>query len=109
MLIHEESQEDGSISCLFDSTNILAAKYVPNLKKLSIIFSNNRQYVYNNVDSDDFYLFKTTQSTGKAFNLFVKNKYKTDEGYIITETTQLKSVIQNIKQQKNNYNNGEQH
>ena len=46
LLKHEEN---GSIECLYESSNVLGSKYIKNDKKLAVIFKSGSQYVYSDV------------------------------------------------------------
>jgi len=54
LLKHEEN---GSIECLYDSSNILGSKYVVNEKKLALIFNYGRKYNYEGVTFTDYSKF----------------------------------------------------
>lgn len=60
----------------YDSSNIVYSKCYDSqntpAKTLKIVFKQGRTYVYRNVDANDYVRFKTSQSTGKAFNELVK-------------------------------------
>lgn len=60
----------------YDSSNIVYSKCYDSqntpAKTLKIVFKQGRTYVYRNVDANDYVRFKTSQSTGKAFNELIK-------------------------------------
>ena len=55
-------KENGSIECLYDSSNILGSKYITNQKKLAIIFNSGRQYVYEGVTFTDYSKFEKSDN-----------------------------------------------
>lgn len=60
----------------YDSSNIFYSKCYDNnqgnTRTVKIVFKQGRTYVYRGVDSNDYVRFKTSQSTGKGFNEFIK-------------------------------------
>lgn len=44
------------------------------LKTLRIVFNNGTQYQYNNVDAQNYLLFRDNPSQGKALNEYIKGK-----------------------------------
>ena len=60
----------------YDSSNIVYSKCYDTktspTRTVKIVFKQGRTYVYRNVDANDYVRFKTTQSTGKGFNDFIK-------------------------------------
>ncbi len=71
MVLSKNSYE-GNIECLYDSSNIVASKYVTKDKKLALIFKSGRQYVYSDVTFIDYNKFETSESQGKTFNTIIK-------------------------------------
>ncbi len=69
LLKHEEN---GSIECLYESSNVLGSKYITNEKKLAIIFKSGRQYVYNDVTYEEYRKFELAESQGKILNSIIK-------------------------------------
>ena len=69
LLKHEEN---GSIECLYESSNVLGSKYIINEKKLAVIFKSGSQYVYNDVTYDEYSKFELAKSQGKILNSVVK-------------------------------------
>jgi hypothetical protein len=64
----------------YDSSNILYSECDDNenaLKTLRIVFKNGRQYRYDEVNVNDYLLFREDVSQGKAFNKFIR-KYKSE-------------------------------
>lgn len=66
----------------YESSNILYSECVDNkdsLKTLVVTFKNGSTYQYNDVDVNDYVLFKhggIDQSQGKAFHKHIKPKYE---------------------------------
>lgn len=60
----------------YDSSNIVYSRCYDtnntNKKTLKIVFKGGRTYVYKDVDTDDYMLFKTAQSNGEEFNKRIK-------------------------------------
>ena len=67
-----------SIESLYDSSNILASRYNTISKKLAIIFKGGRQYLYHDVNKNDYDVFEQSESQGKILNSVIK-KYKFDK------------------------------
>ena len=62
----------------YDSSNIIYSECIDTKgekKNLKIIFKEGRQYLYKDVDVNDYLMFKNAQSNGKAFNDHIR-KYK---------------------------------
>lgn len=65
--------------CWYDSSNVLYSQCVDNendFKDLQIVFKDGRTYLYQNVNVNDYVLFKTDISQGKALNKYILKKYK---------------------------------
>ncbi len=61
----------------YESTNIRYSEcvdYDNKPKTLRVVFKNGTQYEYNNVDVNDFLLFRDAPSQGKALNEYIKAK-----------------------------------
>lgn len=71
MVLSKNSYE-GNIECLYDSSNVIASKYVTKDKKLALIFKSGRQYVYSDVTFIDYNKFETSESQGRTFNTIIK-------------------------------------
>lgn len=59
----------------YDSSNILYSECVDlvnQLKTLKIVFKNGSMYQYNNVNVNDYLLFRENDSQGKAFFKYIK-------------------------------------
>lgn len=91
-----KNEWDGAIECLYDSSNVLASKYVVKDNKLAIIFSSGRQYVYEDVKKEDYVKFESSESQGKTLNTIIK-KYKSEMSKDIVNVTPLKEQINNLK------------
>lgn len=91
LLKHEEN---GSIECLYESSNILGSKYITNEKKLAIIFKSGRQYVYNDVTYEEYRKFELAESQGKILNSIIK-------GHEFEKSTNIVDVIPMVEQINN--------
>lgn len=89
-------EENGSIECLYDSSNILGSKYIVNEKKLAIIFNSGRQYVYEGVTLIDYNRFEGGESQGKLLHSVIK-KYSYSQSKEIVDVTPLVEQIEEIK------------
>ena len=89
-------EENGSIECLYDSTNILGSKYIVNEKKLAIIFNSGRQYIYEGVTLTDYSKFEGGESQGKILHSVIK-KYSYSQSKEIVDVTPLVEQIEEIK------------
>lgn len=60
----------------YDSSNVVYSKCYDTqnspTKTLKIVFKQGRTYLYKDVDANDYVRFKTSQSTGHAFNELIK-------------------------------------
>lgn len=59
----------------YKSSNILYSECIDNDNKpktLKVVFSNGRQYQYNDVDVRDYLFFRDGDSQGKALNSYIK-------------------------------------
>ena len=93
LLKHEEN---GSIECLYDSSNILGSKYIVNEKKLAIIFNSGRQYVYEGVTFTDYNKFEGSESQGKLLHTVIK-KYQHSQSKDIIDVQPIVEQIEEIK------------
>lgn len=89
-------EENGSIECLYDSSNILGSKYIVNQKKLAIIFNSGRQYVYEGVTFTDYSKFEKSESQGKILHSVIK-KYSYSQSKDLVEVKPLLEQIEEIK------------
>lgn len=61
----------------YNSSNIKFSECADNeneFKTLKVVFNNGTQYQYNEVDVNDYLLFREDLSQGKALNKFIKGK-----------------------------------
>jgi hypothetical protein len=104
MLLKEE-QFKSEIVCYFDSSNVLAVKYVDN-KDMAIIYKGGRQYLYENVPRYVFYQIRDCDSQGKKIRqLLIQNglgKRLYNEKKVQTLSTENLDIVLNlIKELKN--------
>ena len=85
-----------SIESLYDSSNILASRYNTISKKLAIIFKGGRQYLYHDVNKNDYDVFEQSESQGKILNSVIK-KYKFDRVEEVVDVTPINEQIIIIK------------
>jgi len=72
MLITLE-EKDNYIESIYDSSNIVASKYIRESEILYIIFKNNKVYSYTPVNEELFNQFQLNESQGKFFISHIKN------------------------------------
>lgn len=63
----------------YDSSNIVYSQCFDNAaptKSVKIVFKGGRTYLYKDVDPNDYVLFRTSESTGKAANDHIIKKYQ---------------------------------
>ncbi len=89
-------EENGSIECLYDSSNILGSKYIVNQKKLALIFNSGRQYVYEGVTFTDYTKFERGESQGKLLHSIIK-KYSYSQSKELVDVLPLVEQIEKIK------------
>lgn len=77
MLVDKIFNEDGTVECLYKSSNILKSKWNPTNSLLEITFNYGGKYSYSNVDHKDYLRFEADESQGKVFNKHIKH-YKTE-------------------------------
>tara|TARA_R110000824_G_scaffold23249_7_gene83747 strand:- start:56 stop:352 length:297 start_codon:yes stop_codon:yes gene_type:complete len=97
-MILNKHEENGSIENIYDSSNILASKYVTATKKLAIIFKGGRQYLYHDVKREDYNIFEKAESQGKILNTNIK-KYKAER---IEEIVDIVPLLEQILKLKSN-------
>ena len=95
-MVLNKHEENGSIECLYDSSNILGSKYIVNEKKLAIIFNSGRQYVYEGVTLIDYNRFEGGESQGKLLHSVIK-KYSYSQSKELVDVTPLLEQIEIIK------------
>ena len=93
-------EENGSIECLYDSSNILGSKYISGSKKLAIIFSSGRQYVYEGVKYEDYKKFESSESQGKTLHTILK-KYPYTQS---KDNVDVNPILEQINEIKNDIN-----
>jgi len=95
-MILNKHEENGSIENIYDSSNILASKYIVATKKLAIIFKGGRQYLYRDVKREDYNIFENAESQGKILNTTIK-KYKAERIDEVVNVTPLLDQISKLK------------
>lgn len=98
MLLEQFTDEEGKISSFYDSSNVLASKYDPKLKKLVVIFGKGNHYLYENVSQHSFDIFQKANSQGNAIHTMIKEHHTTSLGPI--DITDIKEDISNFKNRK---------
>jgi hypothetical protein len=99
MFIERKENENGVISCLFKSSNILASDYNKDKKELVVTFNAGRRYTYSNVDPKDYHRFEMAESQGEMFNKHIK-KYPTVKNPDVDPSELLNKVNQIINEIK---------
>jgi len=94
LLKHEEN---GSIECLYESSNVLGSKYIKGKKKLAVIFKSGLQYVYSDVTYNDYLKFESAESQGKVLNSIVKG-HKFEKSPDKIDVTPMVEQINDIKE-----------
>jgi hypothetical protein len=97
-MILNKHEENGAIENIYDSSNILASKYVIATRKLAIIFKGGRQYLYRDVKREDYNIFENAESQGKILHTTIK-KYKAEK---IEEIVDVIPLLEQISILKNN-------
>ena len=97
-MILNKHEENGAIENIYDSSNILASKYVTATKKLAIIFKGGRQYLYHDVKREDYNIFERAESQGKILNTTIK-KYHAEK---IEEIVNVIPLLEQISILKSN-------
>jgi hypothetical protein len=93
LLKHEENN---SVECIYDSSNVIGSKYLKNERKLAIIFKSGLQYVYKDVTFTDYNLFESGESQGKLLNTVIK-KYSFDKSKDIVDISPIMEQINKLK------------
>ena len=63
----------------YESSNVVFSECYDtntNSKTLKVVFKGGRTYLYQDVDINDYLLFKNSESVGKGLNEFIIKKYK---------------------------------
>lgn len=100
MFIDRKEEQDGKVSCLFKSSNILASEYNKEKMELTIIFNEGRSYTYSEVNHKDYHRFEMAESQGQFFNKYIK-KYPTKKNLDVN-TNDLLNRVNEIITKKNN-------
>lgn len=95
MVLQSVEDQEGKISSLYDSSNVLASKYDPLSRKLVIIFSNGGQYLYEDVTKNTFDNFQKSKSQGNAVHSLIKKHHAKKIGVI--DTTSINEDIIRLK------------
>ena len=98
MVLNSQTDHEGKISTLYDSTNVIASKYDPASKKLVVIFGNGRHYLYEQVTPKTFEVFQQSPSKGSAIHSIIKTHHTVSLGNI--DITHIKEDINRIKNLK---------
>ena len=98
MLLQSIQDQEGKISSLYDSSNVLASKYDPHSKKFVIIFNNGGQYLYDNVPESTFNEFQKAKSQGKLIHSLIKTYHGKKVSVVDVRT--IIEDIENLKKQK---------
>lgn len=86
MILQSVQDQEGKISTLYDSSNVLASKYDPSSRKFVIIFSNGGQYLYEDVTKHTFDEFQKAKSQGSAVHSIIKKHSSKKIGVIDVST-----------------------
>lgn len=95
MLLQSVKDQEGKISSLYDSTNVLASKYDPSSRKFVVIFNNGGQYLYEDVTKTTFDNFQSAKSQGNAIHSLIKRHHVKKIG--IVNTDQIITDINSLK------------
>ena len=98
MVLNSQTDHEGKISSLYDSSNVIASKYDPNSNKLVVIFGNGRHYLYEQVTPKTFENFQRSPSKGSAIHSIIKSHHTISLGNI--DITHIKEDIDKIKNLK---------
>lgn len=94
MLVDKVFNEDGTVDCLYKSSNILKSKWDPKNSILEITFNYGAKYTYSNVNHKDYLRFEADESQGKVFDKHIKH-YKTEK-LGKEDVSELKERLENI-------------
>lgn len=97
MLLNEVFEGD-SVTCYFDSSNVLACKYDVSKKLLAVIFAKGWQYVYIDVLPYHFQRFKVSKSQGNGLKEHIINNYVSSKVETKISDESLKQIKETIKQ-----------
>jgi hypothetical protein len=90
-------EKDGEIKSLFESSTIIASTYEKGTRDLTIIFKNGGKYKYPQVAERDYFRFEISDSQGKTFNDYIKDKYTFDK----LDTIDPIGILDSITEAKN--------
>lgn len=80
----------------YNSSNVIYTECIDNENKpktLKVVFSNGTQYQYNDVNVNDYVVFKNDSSQGKALNRLIKEKkYE----YVKLENADLEKIEEEL-------------
>lgn len=91
MLLQSSQDQEGKISSLYDSSNVLASKYDPMTRKFVIIFNNGGQYLYEDVTKKTFDEFQNAKSQGNAVHSIIKRHHVKKLGVV-----NIDSIVEDI-------------
>ena len=94
----DRKENEGIISCLFKSSNILASDYNQEKKELTITFNAGRSYTYSDINHKDYTRFELAESQGEIFSKYIK-KYTTKRNPDVNPTELLTKVSTIINEQ----------
>ena len=94
MLVDKVIQEDGTIECLYKSSNILVSEWNEKTQKLIITFNYGGKYAYHNVNYKDYLRFEADESQGKVFVKHIKIHKTENLGKV--DTTILRERLDKI-------------
>ena len=94
MLLDKVKQEDGTMECLYKSSNILMSEYNEKTQRLIITFNYGGKYAYHNVNYKDYLRFEADESQGKVFAKHIKIHKTENLGKV--DTTILKERLDNM-------------
>ena len=96
MLLQSVQDQEGKISSLYDSSNVIASKYDPKERKFVVIFGNGGQYLYEDVTKHTFDEFQKSKSQGSAIHSIIKKHHTKKVGIIDVST-----IVEDIERIKN--------
>jgi hypothetical protein len=96
MLLQSIQDQEGKISSLYDSSNVIASKYDPKERKFVIIFGGGGQYLYENVTKHTFDEFQNSKSQGSAIHSIIKKHHTKKIGNV-----DISAIIEDIERLKN--------
>ena len=94
MLVDKVFNEDGTVSCLFKSSNILMSEYDQKNQKIKITFNYGGVYLYEGVNYKDYLRFEADESQGKTFNKYIKVCKTTNLGK--TDVSEMKERLNKL-------------